>query len=38
MQVTPLPPGSMRQIIQIRNISALKDLDHETGIDDLPEV
>ena len=28
----------MSYIIQIRNASALKDLDHEAGIDDLFEV
>ena len=28
----------MRQIIQIRNLSALKDLDDDVGIDHLPDV
>lgn len=37
-RITLLPPGNMTQIIQIRNrSSALVDLDHEVGIDDLPE-
>ena len=33
MQLIRLPPGKMSQIIQIRNRSALKYLDHEAGID-----
>ena len=37
MQVIQLPPGDMSYIIQIRNISALKDADHKVGIDDLSD-
>ena len=31
------PPRHIRYIIQIRNLSALKDLDHERGIGDLSD-
>lgn len=33
-----LPPGNTSYIIHIKNICALKYLDHETGIDDVSEV
>ena len=29
------PTGNMGEIIQVRNLSALKDLDEQVGIDDL---
>ena len=38
MQITRLPHGNMSEIIQIRNISALKDLDHQVRIGDLSDV
>ena len=38
MQVTRLPPGKMSSIVQIRDVSALNDLDHEVKIDDVSEV
>ena len=40
MQIMRLPSGNMTWIIQIRNISisALKDLDHQVGIEDLEQV
>ena len=38
MQIIRLPPGNMSWIIQIRNLFALKVLDHEVRIDDLPDV
>ena len=44
MQIVRLPPGNMSQIIQIiqiihvRDIYALKGLDHEVGIGDLSDV
>ena len=37
MKMMRLPPGNMREIIQIRTLSTLKDLDHEVGIGDLSE-
>ena len=33
MQMIRLPPGTVSSIIQIRDISALKDLHHEGGKD-----
>ena len=44
MQLIRLPPEDMSyiiqiiQIIQIRDLPVLKDLDHQVGIDDLSEV
>ena len=38
MQIIPLPPGNVSQIIQIRNLSALKYLDPRVGIDGLAAV
>ena len=38
MRVIRLPLGNMSYIIQIRNVPALRDLDHEVGSDDLHEV
>ena len=38
MQIIRLPPDNMGKIMQFRNISALKDVDHELRIDDLSEV
>ena len=38
MQIRWLPPGDMSSIMQIRNIPALKCLDHELGIDDPSEL
>ena len=35
VQDIQLPPGNISQIIQIRNISSVKDEDHEVGIDYL---
>ena len=33
-----LPPGSMGQVIRMRNVSALNDLNHQAGIGDLSNV
>ena len=38
MQVIRVPPGNMSRVLLIRNISPLKDLDHEEGIDYLSKV
>ena len=38
VQVVRLPPGSMSYIVQIRDLSALKDLDYRVRIGDLSEV
>ena len=38
MQIILLPPGNMSEIVQIRNISALKGLDHADNTDDLSDV
>ena len=38
MEAIRLPPGNVSYIIQIRDLSALKDLQHEVGIDDLSNV
>ena len=37
-QIMRLPPDNMSWIIQIRNISARKDLDHQVEIGDLSHV
>ena len=38
MQIIRIPPGNMRQILKITNISALKDIGHQVAIDDLSDV
>ena len=38
MQIIRLQPGNMSEIIQIRNLSALKSIDYEVRIDDLSDV
>ena len=38
MQITRLPPGDTSKILQIRNLSAMKVLDHQVETDDLSEV
>ena len=35
MQILRLPLGNTSYIIQMKNLSALKDLDHQVGIDYL---
>ena len=39
MQIIRLPPGNyeLQQIVQIRHLSSLKDLDHAVEIGDLSE-
>lgn len=39
MQNIRLPPcNMMSQMIQMRIVYSLKDLDHEVGVDDIPDV
>ena len=38
MQIVQPPPGNMSYTIQIRTTSALRNLDPELGINDLPDV
>ena len=38
MKVIRLRAGDMSLVILIRDLSAMKDLDHQAGIDDLSEI